>query len=791
MTAKILVLHIDDDLDQLKFTKLFLERVNDRIHVESETDPAMAVERLRNGSFDCIVCDYKMPRLSGIDLAGKMREFSDLPFILYTGHGSEEVAEAAFAAGVSDYMRKETDPSHYQVLANRITAATDTYRNEKEARTTRQLMAVFMDSATEGFSILDSDFNYIDVNRTVLQRIGLRREDFIGKNLVDLFPDVRESGRLQNYIHVLETGEAYSAEIIDRSYSQRYLLVKAFKVGEGLGFITTDLTRLRTFETRLNALYQSATRLGEAEGILKISDISIGILRDVLEYKIGSIGFITGDEAVFHRSIEFDFPDKFKIPLSARSVVARAVRERKTQIVEDTRLDPDYLDVEVSGYDIDSNLSEIAVPVLLDGVPVAVFNVEDPETSAFDEEDQKLLDTLASHIASSIRRLRELQENKRHHEQLHALNRHVLSLNQADNVDMVAKVTLDIMSQVFGEGFLSFQLLKDGHLHTIDARGAPSIGVPLPLDGKGVTTRAAREARAVYVSNTRDDSDFIQVFSGSQTELAVPVIHKDEVLAVLNMESPSIDAFSEEDVRLLEILAMHVGTSLFRQRQEQELRRVSDENLSNTMEGLERVTRMMRHDLRSPLQSISNAAQMIELEPDSAQEMITIIGNNVQYAVEILDDLRTLSAPKSIVKEPVEIDELLRRSLESRILPRNIDAKMSLGSGATTPIDKTKMTRVIDNLINNAIEAMPNGGILTIDAHVDGDEIIIEISDEGQGIPDESMYMVFRPFFSTKTTGMGLGLTYCKEVAEAHGGSIHVASKENEGTKITVRLPIK
>lgn len=99
--------------------KLFLKRVDPSLQVESVSSPREAFRVLKE-SFDCIVSDYRMPEMDGIELAKKVRETSSIPFIIYTGHGSEEVAKEAFAAGIDDYLQKELDPGHYRVLARRI-----------------------------------------------------------------------------------------------------------------------------------------------------------------------------------------------------------------------------------------------------------------------------------------------------------------------------------------------------------------------------------------------------------------------------------------------------------------------------------------------------------------------------------------------------------------------------------------------------------------------------------------------------------------------------------------------
>ena len=379
---------------------------------------------------------------------------------------------------------------------------------------------------------------------------------------------------------------------------------------------------------------------------------------------------------------------------------------------------------------------------------------------------------------------------KIYEENLAALHSHAVRLNSVDSVEEVAKATLEIMEQVLGEGFVSFQVVEEGCLVNVVARGLEPPMEPLPLDGRGVTVRAAREARTMYVPDVRDDPDYIDASAESRSEVAVPVRNDGEVLAILNMESPTVGAFTDQDIRLLEILALHVGSSLTRLWQEAELRRVSEENVSNMLSGFERVTRMLRHDLRSPLQSINNAAQMMEFDPSTSTEMLTIIRDNVKYISEVLDDLRTMTTIRRLMKGPLEVDALIRRLLDRRMLPDNIDVELRLQEGVKVWVDGTKLTRVVDNLINNAVEAMPRGGRLTLESRVEDDEYVIAVGDDGEGISEDDLSLIFRPFFSTKETGMGLGLTYCKEVVEAHGGSIEVASEKGVGTVATVRLPL-
>jgi CheY-like chemotaxis protein len=117
------VLHVDDDLNQLLFTKIFLEECDPEISVESVSLPSEVVQALLSGKYDCIVSDYQMEEMDGVTLTQRVRERSDVPIIIYTGRGSKEVEEVARAAGVDGYVQKEADPNHYKSLYVQILGA--------------------------------------------------------------------------------------------------------------------------------------------------------------------------------------------------------------------------------------------------------------------------------------------------------------------------------------------------------------------------------------------------------------------------------------------------------------------------------------------------------------------------------------------------------------------------------------------------------------------------------------------------------------------------------------------
>jgi len=182
------VLHIDDDSSFVDLVATFLEREHDAFTVHTETDPrdALAVLETSERSVDCVVCDYDMPGLDGLEVLERVREtHPGLPFILYTGKGSEEIASEAISAGVTDYLQKTGGTEQYSVLANRILNATEGYRAERYLN--RGLEAI--ETAQDGISILNED-GYIEyANTACAEMLGYTREEIIGLHWETFYPD--------------------------------------------------------------------------------------------------------------------------------------------------------------------------------------------------------------------------------------------------------------------------------------------------------------------------------------------------------------------------------------------------------------------------------------------------------------------------------------------------------------------------------------------------------------------------------------------------------------------------
>jgi len=205
---------------------------------------------------------------------------------------------------------------------------------------------------------------------------------------------------------------------------------------------------------------------------------------------------------------------------------------------------------------------------------------------------------------------------------------------------------------------------------------------------------------------------------------------------------------------------------------------------------------MVGHDLRNPLTGIAGATYYLKRKLGSktkkkTREMLELIEKDIEHSNKIISDLLEYSrelrlelaetTPKTIVEEAFSLVEV----------PKNIQVLDSTQSEPKVKVDMEKIKRVFANLIKNAIEAMPKGGKLTLKSKETNGRLEIAFTDTGVGIPKNNLEKIGKPLFTTKSKGIGLGLSICKRIVEAHRGNISVESTVGKGTTFTVTIPIE
>jgi len=208
---------------------------------------------------------------------------------------------------------------------------------------------------------------------------------------------------------------------------------------------------------------------------------------------------------------------------------------------------------------------------------------------------------------------------------------------------------------------------------------------------------------------------------------------------------------------------------------------------------------MVGHDIRNPLQSITGELylQKCELDflPDSEvkqnlKESISVIEEQVAYISKIVSDLQDFAKPRTPQFKEVNFEKIFQNVLSTVDIPENIQVSYSVCKELTKFVtEQDYLKRTLTNLILNAVQAMPNGGQLNINATYQEQRAIITVEDTGKGIPEEAKDKIFKPLFTTKAKGQGFGLAVVKRLTELLGGTVTFESAEGKGTKFKLRIP--
>ncbi|MGQ4555572.1 PAS domain S-box protein [Halobellus sp. GM3] len=188
--STVRVLHVDDEPGWADLAATFLEREDKRFETETATSANKGLERLSDTEFDCIVSDYDMPGQSGIEFLEAVREdYPELPFILYTGKGSEEIAADAISAGVTDYLQKESGTSQYAVLANRIANTVSQYRSQRQIEESQKRLSLFIEQSPLGVIEWNGDFEVKMVNNVAEEILGYAEAELRGQSWGSIVPE--------------------------------------------------------------------------------------------------------------------------------------------------------------------------------------------------------------------------------------------------------------------------------------------------------------------------------------------------------------------------------------------------------------------------------------------------------------------------------------------------------------------------------------------------------------------------------------------------------------------------
>ena len=211
------------------------------------------------------------------------------------------------------------------------------------------------------------------------------------------------------------------------------------------------------------------------------------------------------------------------------------------------------------------------------------------------------------------------------------------------------------------------------------------------------------------------------------------------------------------------------------------------------------LTAAFAHEVGTPLNLVNSHLQLLQGQSDvgeKSRERLAVIHAQIERVGDIVRRMMDLTRRPSIQQEAVALGPLvadLQRLWGPNLAIHGISFDWDAPEPCVLYVDRKQMEQLFINLVNNSVDAMPEGGHLHLAAQPDpgGLRWLVRLSDTGTGIPPDILSKVFRPMFTTKPEGQGtgLGLAICREIVRAHGGEIHIESEEGAGTTMSFSLP--
>jgi signal transduction histidine kinase len=285
------------------------------------------------------------------------------------------------------------------------------------------------------------------------------------------------------------------------------------------------------------------------------------------------------------------------------------------------------------------------------------------------------------------------------------------------------------------------------------------------------------------------------VLAGTRVlDLSINVLKRDNTVFGISVFGRDITERKQLEQTLQEYNArlemqVEARTRELRQAQEQLVRQ-------EKLAVLGRIAGSVSHELRNPLGVINNSIYYLEVVQPEAGEKIrhhhAMIRQEVRNAEKIIDDLLDFVRTITAEREQVSVRRLVKMALERTQVPADIEVTIELADDLPEVfVDPGQVAQVLGNLVLNACQATGAGGKLTFSARQEKDIVLVAVKDTGEGIPPENMSKLFEPLFTTRVTGIGLGLPICRKLAEANGGRIEVESEVGKGSTFTLFLPVQ
>jgi signal transduction histidine kinase/CheY-like chemotaxis protein len=463
------------------------------------------------------------------------------------------------------------------------------------------------------------------------------------------------------------------------------------------------------------------------------------------------------------------------------------------------------------GYDVEPprELSYACLPLVVHGRSIGGVSIVFSEARGFDEDERMFLAVLGHHAAQALERARLFESEKATRDRLERLQQLTAALSSAATVDEIAQLVSHVGTEVLRLSAAAlFAADEYGDLHMIGAHGAKVAHVEsfrhVAADSDLPLARAARERRPIYheceadiQAELRTVSEVMGRGESFRTYGVLPLVRNDRLLGALAFSADRPRRFSREERSFAATIAEHCADALARARLYDETRKVS--------RAKDQFLAMLGHELRNPLAPIVTALHLMRMRSEGLLERErAIIERQVKHLVRLVDDLldvsRAVRGEVRLERAPIELASIVADAIEAAgplVEERRHRLTVSVPRrGLLVDADADRIAQVVTNLVTNAAKYTPSGGRITVLARPDGEQVVLEVSDDGVGIAPELMPVVFDPFtqgrqgLDRKEGGLGLGLAIARQLIVAHGGSIEAHSEgRGRGTTMAVRLP--
>ena len=574
------------------------------------------------------------------------------------------------------------------------------------------------------------------------------------------------------------------------------------------GLSRTLSESLRLEEVTDRALRQTCAAVGAFKGVLLLLEPGTDRL-----HLVAASGYEAESVEALDRQIGLRV---------GRGLAGWVAAERRTALVADVLQDEHWLTVD--GLD-DWVRSALVVPLLVHDRLVGVLSLYSEHFDAFDEAQRQLVEAAAVPVAIAIQNAQLYHQVARRAREQELLNRISAGLGAALNADTTINCALEGLQELVGADRTYFvtadlEARTWETTHELVAPGIePDIGLSGTFDDVPVELETLLAGDPFAVSDIASDPRVEATREmyrslDMQSMLLVPVQVGKRLYGALGFDyCHQKHIWQPDEIRLLEGVAHQLELALENVRlfKEAQLRA---EELTAALARLEELDRLrdqfiqnVSHELRSPLALIRGYAEVLgtgelgELQPEQ-QKSVAIIARRARMLGDLVDNIMfILEAEASPPRpEPVLLDELTRAAVEDfQVVVRQAELTLRTEIAPHLPPvsgSPDYLRRVLDNLLSNAVKFTPAGGTITVRVRQEREQVALEVSDTGIGIPADRLGRIFERFYQVDGSarrrygGVGLGLALVKELVEAYDGRVTVESQVGQGTTFTVLLPI-